>query len=90
MNKKTVIVNHSNPENQSWVEREFNRADMATGGIVKSDCLIDDCTHTLIIMNKTSAMGKSEQRLNSIGWHETKGTPREKIALRVMRAPIFN
>jgi len=26
MNKKTIIVSHANPNNESWVEREFKRA----------------------------------------------------------------
>lgn len=67
MSKKTVIVNHGNPNNPSWIEREFKRANEreASGGIVTGGCCIDDCTHTLVIMNKTSAMGKSEQMLNS-------------------------
>lgn len=44
----------------------------ATGGIVTGDCIIADHTPTLVIINKTSAMGKSEERLNSIGCQKNK------------------
>lgn len=56
MDKKTIIVGHGNPNNESWVKREFERANM----------LIADYTPTLITINKTRAMGKSEQMLNGM------------------------
>lgn len=67
MSKRTVIISHGHPNNQSWIEREFKRANMGeTGGSVIGDRLIADYTPTLIIMNNTSAMGKSEQRISTL------------------------
>ena len=87
MSKRTVIVCHGNSNNESWVEREFKHANIATGGIYTGDCpdcnakksmvfdpdlghyicTSDNCYKpTLIIINKTMAMGKSEQRINNM------------------------
>ena len=41
MSKRSIIVSHGHPNNPSWVEREFKRAGMATGGVYTGDC--PDC-----------------------------------------------
>lgn len=43
MVKRSIIIGH--PNNESWVEREFKRAGMTTGGIYTGDC--PDCKGTI-------------------------------------------